>query len=75
MLPWSVKCVSDKYKLVYFIPLFSPSSSPLFPSPGFFFFFFFLQNTGLIQTNQGRKESSPRSMFGMPMDMSDTSDY
>lgn len=40
-----------------------------------FFFFFFLQNTGLIQANQGRKESSPRSMFGMPMDMSDTSDY
>lgn len=74
MLPWSVKCVSDKYKLVYFLPLFSPSS-PLFPSPGFFFFFSFLQNIGLIQTNQGRKESSPRSMFGMPMDMSDTSDY
>lgn len=48
---------------------------PSFPLSRFFFFFFFLQNTGLIQTNQGRKESSPRSMFGMPMDMSDTSDY
>lgn len=47
----------------------------LFTRSKFFFFFFFLQNTGLIQANQGRKESSPRSMFGMPMDMSDTSDY